>query len=563
MTLDLVIAAFVWLLGLCVGSFLNVVIYRLPAGLSLGDPPRSFCPQCRTVIAWYDNIPVLSWWRLGGRCRHCRAPVSLQYPVVEALTGLVFALLYFLLFVRQARGGMGPLSSPQDWPLLLAWLTLAAALLACAGMDIVSYMVDVRVTGVAVAVGVLAYAGWSGGAVLTATADSPLAAAAVAMFLVSLAQLGYGAWREPGGPVAVVEQTTSPQGETDSLEEAERAASAREATQTDAPGGTEQPTTPAEAPPSGPPPAATQAPRGSASLAGRVGVALLLVLTAWILIESGRHGDGARERTRLPAPHQVEPVVTARGRPHAGLAADYVAPVALLAIFTTAVLAAAPRREADHEVRAEIEAERPQARGIALAEAAWLMPSVVAGAAVFVGASYVPAVGAFWEGLAHWSPGAGVYPVAGVTYAMFGAVVGAAAGWALRIIFTLIFGREALGVGDIYILGAAGAAGGWDIALPGLLLAVGLALAGYALGLLLKRTVVIAFGPWLAIGFVAALWLSRPVAAVARQYWDGILTAWTERRDICVIAGGLMLIGSVAAVMLAGLARRWVERERL
>jgi len=78
--------------GLLIGSFLNVVVYRVPRGESLVTPP-SRCPRCERPIAPYDNVPVLSWLLLRGRCRHCGQPISARYPLVEAATGLVFGLL--------------------------------------------------------------------------------------------------------------------------------------------------------------------------------------------------------------------------------------------------------------------------------------------------------------------------------------------------------------------------------------------------------------------------------------------------------------------------------------
>src|SRR6185312_15214377 len=80
---------FVFIFGLLLGSFANVVIYRLPKGENVAYP-RSRCPKCRTMIAWYDNIPVLSWLILRGRCRHCGNPIAVRYPIVELLTGVVF-----------------------------------------------------------------------------------------------------------------------------------------------------------------------------------------------------------------------------------------------------------------------------------------------------------------------------------------------------------------------------------------------------------------------------------------------------------------------------------------
>jgi leader peptidase (prepilin peptidase)/N-methyltransferase len=79
--------------GLCIGSFLNVVIARLPEGKSLMFPPSS-CPRCGHLIAWFDNFPVLSWLLLGGHCRSCREPISWRYPAGEALTGALFVAAF-------------------------------------------------------------------------------------------------------------------------------------------------------------------------------------------------------------------------------------------------------------------------------------------------------------------------------------------------------------------------------------------------------------------------------------------------------------------------------------
>jgi leader peptidase (prepilin peptidase)/N-methyltransferase len=76
--------------GTLIGSFLNVCVYRLPRNESLLHPP-STCPHCGARIAWYDNVPVLGWLWLAGKCRRCRASISVQYPLLEALIGAVFA----------------------------------------------------------------------------------------------------------------------------------------------------------------------------------------------------------------------------------------------------------------------------------------------------------------------------------------------------------------------------------------------------------------------------------------------------------------------------------------
>jgi leader peptidase (prepilin peptidase)/N-methyltransferase len=107
-------------LGASIGSFLNVVIHRLPRGESLASP-GSRCPSCGTPIAPYDNVPVLSWLLLRGRCRHCGAPISPRYPTVELLTAVTFAA------VVAVRG--------FDDDLLLE-LPFVACLIALAGIDL-------------------------------------------------------------------------------------------------------------------------------------------------------------------------------------------------------------------------------------------------------------------------------------------------------------------------------------------------------------------------------------------------------------------------------------------
>jgi len=84
----------IFIFGLCIGSFLNVCIYRLPASKSIVHP-RSMCSNCGTLIAAYDNIPVLSYLWLKGRCRHCRIKISMRYPIVELLGGLFALATYF------------------------------------------------------------------------------------------------------------------------------------------------------------------------------------------------------------------------------------------------------------------------------------------------------------------------------------------------------------------------------------------------------------------------------------------------------------------------------------
>ncbi len=92
----ILIALVVFVFGTMIGSFLNVVIYRIPKGESIVFP-ASKCQSCQTPLKWYHNIPIFSWLFLGGKCGFCKAPIAKQYPVVEFVTGIIFTALYFKL----------------------------------------------------------------------------------------------------------------------------------------------------------------------------------------------------------------------------------------------------------------------------------------------------------------------------------------------------------------------------------------------------------------------------------------------------------------------------------
>lgn len=123
--IDLVTALWLGFLGACIGSFLNVVAYRLPLGMSVVWKP-SHCPKCNHPIRARDNVPVLGWLWLRGKCRDCGSPISPRYAIVEAIMGVIFfALAYLELFrgganlwggpMTDLRGAMDIVWNPQ-WP---------------------------------------------------------------------------------------------------------------------------------------------------------------------------------------------------------------------------------------------------------------------------------------------------------------------------------------------------------------------------------------------------------------------------------------------------------------
>jgi leader peptidase (prepilin peptidase)/N-methyltransferase len=104
MTIYTTILIFTFLTGAAMGSFANVVIYRVPAGRSIVSP-ASACPGCETPIRWYDNIPVASWFFLGGKCRDCGMGISARYPLVELLTAVLFVGVVLRLGVTVTAAG--------------------------------------------------------------------------------------------------------------------------------------------------------------------------------------------------------------------------------------------------------------------------------------------------------------------------------------------------------------------------------------------------------------------------------------------------------------------------
>ena len=96
-----ILGCFSFWLGACIASFLNVVIWRVPRGESIVSPP-SHCPKCNAAIRWYQNIPILSWLALRGKCANCRAPISPRYILIETLGGVLFLAVFWRCFMPYA-----------------------------------------------------------------------------------------------------------------------------------------------------------------------------------------------------------------------------------------------------------------------------------------------------------------------------------------------------------------------------------------------------------------------------------------------------------------------------
>jgi leader peptidase (prepilin peptidase)/N-methyltransferase len=173
---------FLFAFGACVGSFLNVVVWRLPQvkpiegeGLFRGfirsiyalSTPPSHCPKCDKPLKWYDNLPVIGWFKLGGKCRFCNQPFSIRYPIVEAVTGLIFVGYYIAFFIYQT-GPCVPSIYPGlewHWPLNIVdywWLygldmMLLSGLLAASLIDAEMFIIPMEIPWAIATFGVIVH----------------------------------------------------------------------------------------------------------------------------------------------------------------------------------------------------------------------------------------------------------------------------------------------------------------------------------------------------------------------------------------------------------------------
>ncbi|MBN1514465.1 MAG: A24 family peptidase [Phycisphaerae bacterium] len=501
-----------WLLffaavGLCVGSFLNVVIYRIPLGLSIGRPVWSFCPHCQARIRWYDNLPLVSYLCLRARARCCGGSISPRYPLIEVATAILLVVLLDAFFIGRVRSGLDDMAVglswqlAGDWPIYLAHVVLFACLLAMSAIDIEHYWIDTLFALFAVVAGCLLHTLWtpdysfarlSGGETLQAGWLRPADGTAVACLAAFFGMIVVG-----------VVELLRPQPE----ETATDADALTEAVQ--------------EVPGPGPQEAAG---------------AMVSVMVPEPAPAAPPSVDLPVETAETAPPDQLPPVGPLRGWLLAWMLAGFLAVLIvagakanasddparhawlryglpLLGYFGLILVVGAVRRPADVQIIEAIDSERPQARRMVLRELARLLPSIVlACAALLVYLHFEP--GRRWmRAVLHWSPtAAGQWqPVFGLATAAAGLVVAAGIGWAVRIGGTLVFGREAFGDGDIHLMGAAGCVAGWPVVALGFVITCLIALAGWVLLLPFKQSRAIPLVPWLSLAFLGTVVFLNPL----------------------------------------------------
>jgi len=384
--MDVILVIFFFAFGACAGSFLNVVICRLPRGESIVFP-GSHCPSCGRAINWYDNIPIVSWIVLKARCRYCKQPISPRYIVVETITAVLISGLYVCFFVLRMREGAGEIW--DSWPMFAAHVILFCGLLASSLVDVESWIIPLEVCWVVTAIGVLCAAVWPPGPALL-----------------------------PGvSPVT-----------------------------------------------------------GAMSLGAAIGLAAAMVLMHYGFIQ--RSFLDADDR---PAP-QLETDPAGKGETEGEPAG--LAPPGGVAI--TKAHGVNPRTEI-------------------LREVVFLAPAALLAVAAALLVTKVGAVRGFWYGLTGPTGGRVAVHLNGLLAALFGYLVGGLWIWGFRIAGTLVFGKEAVGLGDVHILGAVGAVCGWIVPSLAFFLAAFLALAWAVTIFVLRKQRELPYGPWLAAGALVAV----------------------------------------------------------
>jgi prepilin signal peptidase PulO-like enzyme (type II secretory pathway) len=467
---------FFFLVGACVGSFLNVVIWRLPnrgqeviyqgkRGLMSLSWPPSHCPLCDAPIRWYQNIPVLSYVLLGGRCAKCRAAIALRYPLVELATAMLWGGLFLAYFVGHLQGqvcwrhgGTGIDNLPTDWAPYVWHCALASALLAASAIDADLFIIPlsipwfVAILGVAGAavlgpsltrdyaiVPTLADGGWTlAKPILGATAGLILANVLLSMRILPRSF----PWEMEGS-----DNPSSPPKAHDSA-----AAKPESAEKKDHGQGV-----PREEP-LAPPPKLTRF--------WPAVIAALIIIAAIV----GLWAAGRQKAAAL-----------------AGIAGAIL-------VFLLGVL---PRDAGQVDVSDEVmeEISGPGVRREILKEVLFLA---------------LPAAGAL---AGHFLPGQ-LPPspwLMRVLGSLLGLLVGGGMVWLVRVGGSLAFNKQAMGIGDVHLMAAVGTVLGAPLVVVAFFTAPFVGLLWAALLKLMGKPNVLPYGPWLSVASIMALVLGDPI----------------------------------------------------
>lgn len=387
---DWILLAFLFAIGGCVGSFLNVVIYRLPRDKSLVYPPSS-CPACGKHIRFYDNIPLVSWLVLLGRCRHCRARISPRYFIVELLTAAVFVGMYLVYFRTGLRGDM-PEFFAGGWFIYLATIILLSALVACSAIDLEMWIIPLSVCWFATAAGLVASA-LAPLVIPPATIYSHFLMPTTAAFIFI-------------NPTKVATLTT-----------------------------------------------------GAA-----IGLGVSLVLLATGLVKRSYDLAGLKDSSENPQKQSGSASSPQSGSAGAAISED------------------------EFNDRAEM-----------FKEMVFLLPIIVFAMGAEQLVARIPVLQQWWGEFTQRPV------IAGLLGSLAGYFVGCAIVWFMRIFGTLAFGREAMGLGDVHLMGAAGAVIGPVFVVIAFFIAPFFGLTAAGIRMFFKKTRQIPYGPSLSLGVLTVM----------------------------------------------------------
>jgi len=455
------VAVWFWLVlvaayGACVGSFLNVLIYRLPRDLDVVTSPSS-CPKCGHRLAWYDNVPIFGWIWLRGKCRYCSNAINIEYPVIETLTATLFGGLFAIYYMTDLPNGQWLSRGLMvTWPVLVVHLVLLGSLVAASVIDFKFFVIPLSIPRVVtlfalleLPLAVLWFAGIAADE-LTPKSDFVGTALGGGMGLLVANGLLAAGWMPrsfdtpPENQAPLTSQETS--------------------------------ITPQDA----------QQWHVWHGLTRECLFAIgLVVLTGGLWGFQVAMGAGPF----LPEAMGVElPVFNILM-----VIAAVVLPILLSSVIWSCRQPVSP--EAASQSLPSDWPTWPHPRREVLKECLFLV---------------WPLVGAFFGGWLMGRSGGIAAPLEVLAGCLLGYFVGGAVVWVTRIVGTLVFGREAMGLGDVHLLGAIGAVLGWqDVLLvffiaPFFGLISALLLAG--LGKLVRGQVrMIPYGPYLAIATIVVM----------------------------------------------------------
>jgi prepilin signal peptidase PulO-like enzyme (type II secretory pathway) len=450
---------FVFALGACVGSLTNVLVYRMPLGLSVVTPP-SRCPSCGTQLTWRENIPVLGWIFLGGKCRFCKSKISAEYPLVEAFVGVMYVVVYWVWFllppdwkiagftIHSMRPEWANEGLSAMWPMLTVVLVLFSALVAMTLVDAKTSMIPLPLAWTPTILAIIAHPlhaawyahsngslrraadGWTWtlaspgsmgwpmiGAAMGGAVGVVLANIMLAKGLIRRSWSDYEAWeREHLLAAGIDPQTGDPLKPAESTVEAVPADGAVVPTEA-------VPAVPVEA--------------GEGAVQAPVSAPVLEPATT-PLVDVVQTGEASGE--------------TLAGAPAAAPANSAEAPQ----------VASVPVQIEGDGSPSDLWLEYPHARREVLKEAVFLAPVILCAlAGSWVARTYAGPWN--FDAVEMASVPAKLAPLwlDALSGALMGYLVGALVVWVVRILGTLAFGREAMGMGDVHLLAAVGACVGW------------------------------------------------------------------------------------------------------